>query len=152
MITNTEVVRSFTSPELHSAQRDHPVWKKVIYSLESCDETNLPELPVPFRQFILSEDALLCRSWPTKPVPAEQLVIPDKYTPVKLQLVYDKPLAGHPGRDKTLSVTRQKYYWSTLRLDVKDMSRAASSVVSTRGPSRDHPPCGNVWYQGRHGN
>ncbi len=24
-ITNTEVVRNFSSPELHSAQRDHPV-------------------------------------------------------------------------------------------------------------------------------
>ncbi len=59
-ITNSEVIRNFTSPELHSAQREHPVWKKVIYALESEDETNLPDLPVPFSQFFLSEDSLLC--------------------------------------------------------------------------------------------
>ncbi len=50
-ITNTEIVRNFPSPELHSAQRDHPVWKMVINALESGDETYLPELPVPFAQF-----------------------------------------------------------------------------------------------------
>ncbi len=77
-ITNSEVLRNFTSPELHSFQREHPVWKKVIYALESGCETTLPNLPVPFSQFFLSEASLLCRSWPTKLVPIDQLVIPDK--------------------------------------------------------------------------
>ncbi len=36
-----------------------------------------------------------------------------------LKLVHDTPIAGHPGRDETLSVTRQKYYWPTLRVDVE---------------------------------
>ncbi len=50
-ITNTEIVRNFPSPELHSAQRDHPLWKLVINALKSGDETYLSELPVPFAQF-----------------------------------------------------------------------------------------------------
>ncbi len=116
-ITNSDVLRNFTSPELHLAQREHPVWKKVIYALESGDEKNLPDLPVPFSQFFLLEDSLLCKSRPTKPVPIDQLFIPDKYVPVTL--VHDTPIVGHPGRGKTLSTTRRKYYWPTLRVDVE---------------------------------
>ncbi len=122
-ITNSEVIHNFTSPELHTAQRERPVWKRIIYALESGDETNFPELPVSFSQFFLSEDNLLCRSWPTKPVPIEQLVIPDKYVPVTIKLVHDTPISGHPGRGKTLPVTRQKYYWPTLRVDVEKICR-----------------------------
>ncbi len=151
-ITNSEVVRNFTSPELHSAQREHPVRKKIIYALESGHETNIPELPVPFAQLFLSEDSLLCRSWPTKPVPVEQLVIPDKYAPVTLQLVHDTHIAGHPGRDKTLSVTRQKYYWPTLRVDVEEY--VAQCVVCARhkgsvkgpAPMLQYPVPGAPWH------
>lgn len=138
-ITTPEVIHNFTSPELHTAQRDHPVWKRLIYALESGDESNLPKLPVPFSQFFLSEDNLLCRSWPTKPVPIDQLVIPDKYVPVTLKLVHNTPIAGHPGRDNTLSVTRRKFYWPTLRVDVE--KHVAHCVVcakhkgSVKGPA-----------------
>ncbi len=33
--------------ELHSAQRQHPLWSKVIYALESGDDFTLPHMPVP---------------------------------------------------------------------------------------------------------
>ncbi len=41
-----------------SAQWEHLLWKKVIYALESGDETQLPELPIPFLHFFLSHDGL----------------------------------------------------------------------------------------------
>ncbi len=37
--------------DLAAAQRRHDVWGKVIYALESGDESGLPPLPVPFSQF-----------------------------------------------------------------------------------------------------
>ena len=49
--------------ELANAQRQHDVWSKVIYALESGDESTLPKLPVPFTQFFLSLDKVLCRYW-----------------------------------------------------------------------------------------
>ncbi len=63
-------------------------------------------------------------------MPVEQLVIADKYILVTLQLVHYTPLAGHPGRDKTLSVTRQKCYLATLRVDVEGY--VAHCVVCTK--------------------
>ncbi len=49
---------------------------KVIYVLESGDETQPPDLPIPFYNFFFSQDKVLCRYWPQKPVPVEQLAIP----------------------------------------------------------------------------
>ncbi len=44
-------VENFTLMDLAAAQRQHDVWGKVIYDLESGDETGLLPLPVPFSQF-----------------------------------------------------------------------------------------------------
>ncbi len=75
---------NFSLLDLWSAQREHHVWKKVIYALESGDESQLPELPIPLSHFFLSHDGVLCRYWKQKPVPTEQLVIPDKLIPVAM--------------------------------------------------------------------
>ncbi len=47
-------VEHFCLQQLRAAQREHTLWKAVIYALESGDETALPSLPVPFAQFPLS--------------------------------------------------------------------------------------------------
>ncbi len=74
-------VENFSLHQLAAAQREHDVWKAVIYALESGDETSLPPLPVPFSQFSLSPDRVLCRYWPSKRHPVEQYVIPETLTP-----------------------------------------------------------------------
>ena len=55
------VILNFTLQDLANAQRQHDVWSKVIYALESGDETSLPKLPIPFSQFFLSQDGVLSR-------------------------------------------------------------------------------------------
>ncbi len=44
-------VENFTLMDLAAAQRRHDVWVKIIYALESGDETGFPPLPVPFSHF-----------------------------------------------------------------------------------------------------
>ncbi len=105
--------------DLCSAQREHPLWKKVKYALESGDEAQLPELSIPFLHFFLSHDGTLCRYWTQKPVPIEQFVIPEKLVPTVLRLAHYVPISGHPGRDKALAVVQKSYYWPTLRIDVE---------------------------------
>ncbi len=78
--------------------------------LESCDETQLPSLPVPFSQFFLSEDKVLCRYWAHIKETVAQVVIPEYYVPAVLQLVYDGVIAGHPGKERTLTAARRNYY------------------------------------------
>ncbi|MPC51311.1 hypothetical protein E2C01_045156 [Portunus trituberculatus] len=71
--------------DLANAQREHDIWNKFIYALESGDETNLPKLPIPFSQFYMSQDGVLCRYWPQKKDPVAQFVITESHVPKKVQ-------------------------------------------------------------------
>ncbi len=84
--------------QLAEAQRNHDVWKAVIYAFESGDETTLPSLPVPFSQFSLSSNGILCRFWPSKRHPVEQFVISEALVATVLYLAI---VAGHPGRERS---------------------------------------------------
>ncbi len=86
---NRPVINNFSIPELVAAQRQHDVWSNVIYALESSDETTLPSVPMPFKQFFLSEEKVLCRYWPIKKEPVAQYVISECYVPAVLHLVHD---------------------------------------------------------------
>ncbi len=112
-------IPNFSMEDLCLAQREHPLWKRVIYGLESGDETQLLELRIPFLHFFVSHDGALYRHWAQNSVPIEQFVIPEKLVPMLLRLVRDVPISGHPGRNNTLSLARKRYYWPTLRIDVK---------------------------------
>ncbi len=50
-VTDTSPIANFSLEDLSNAQREHHIWKKVIYALESGDKTELPELPIPFFHF-----------------------------------------------------------------------------------------------------
>ncbi len=50
-VAEASPIPTFSMEDLCSAQREHPLWKKVIYALESGYETQLPELPIPFLHF-----------------------------------------------------------------------------------------------------
>ncbi len=56
VVTNHHpLVQNYFFHELSVAQRNHGVWSKIIYALESGNETNLPALLVPFKQVFLSD-------------------------------------------------------------------------------------------------
>ncbi len=140
-------MENFSLHQLAAAQRDHYVWKGVIYALESGDETPLPLLPVPFSQFSLSSDRVLCRYWPSKRHPVEQYVIPEPLTPTVLHLAHDAVVAGHPGRERTLAALRTHYYWPTMKIDtekyVDQCTKCAVYKGVATGPApiqQYHPP------------
>ncbi len=36
-----------------------------------------------------------------------------------LKPVHDEVMAGHPGKERTLSAARRSYYWPTMRVDIE---------------------------------
>ncbi len=94
------------------------MWGKVIYTLESGDEITLPSLPVPFSQFFLSQDGVLCRYWPCKNQYVVQFVIFECYVPAVLTLVHDMVFAGHPGKERTPTAARNSYFWPKMRMGI----------------------------------
>ncbi len=104
------VVQNLSPHELMNAQRQCDLWSKARYALESGDESSLPKLPIPFSQFFLPQEGVLCRYLPHKHELVSQLVIPESHVPTILHLLHDDVLAGHPGRERTLIAARRKYY------------------------------------------
>ena len=149
--SSTPVTKNFTIHDLANAQRQHDVWKKVIYALESGDETNLPNLPIPFSQFFVSQDGVLCRYWPQKTDPIPQFVIPESYIPRVLELVHDMVIAGHPGKERTLSAARKSYFWPTMRKDIDAYVTGCVNCAQHKGslpktaPILEYPPPERPW-------
>ncbi len=113
-------LENFSLTDMTKAQREHDLWRHVIYALESGDETTLPLLPVPFSQFFLSPDKILCRTRSNKKHQVNQLVIPDSLVPAVLRMVLDAVIVGHPGKERTLTAARAQYFWPTMRLDIDE--------------------------------
>ncbi len=85
-------------------------------------------------QFAL-RDGVLCRNVTVHDAHVTQLVIPESLSPVVLQRIYDAPLAGHPGRDKSLTMACQRYYWPKMRIDIISHVAECLSCAQTKGSS-----------------
>ncbi len=111
MVTNHHHVNeSFSLDELRVPHRNHHAWSRVIYALESVHETNLPALPVPFRQFFWFDERAVYRLWPSKKQAVAQFVIPKCYIPKVLKLVHGGVIAEHPGKERTLTAAHTSYF------------------------------------------
>ncbi len=131
-------VHHFSAEDLSIVQRQDSLWKAVVYALESGDESALSALPVPFSQFLL-ENGFLCRIVTLGEDTVKQLVIPPTEVKTALKLVHDMPQGGHPGRDRTLSAARRKYYWPTMRVDVEKYVAQCSSCAQAKGSTKTAP-------------
>ena len=144
-------IQLFQISQLGVEQRKHELWSKVIHALESGDESHLPELHVPFSQFFLHNNALCRRGTLQAPNANDQWVIPEVFVPALLQLLHDHPMAGHPGRDRTLAAARRAYYWPRMRVDVEDYVARCVSCAKHKGvpsgpaPILEYPPPEQPW-------
>ena len=137
-ISAVENVETFNFDELSAAQRCDPLWSKVVYALESGDNSTLPNLQVPLSQFSL-ENGLLCRNIVLDESSVQQLVIPSPYVDSVLRLVHYLPISGHPGRDRTLAAARKRYYWPTMRTDIISHVARCLSCAATKGSTHTAP-------------
>ncbi len=137
-VATVSQISNFSLSELRTAQREDSLWSRVIYTLESGDDSALPKLPVPFNQFSLRDD-VLCRTVTIAKDVVTQLVVPVAFVDVVLQLLHDAPSSGHPGRDRTLAAARSKYYWPTMRIDIERHVSCCLSCAQTRGTTPTAP-------------
>jgi hypothetical protein len=73
---------------------------------------------------------------------ADSIVVPD-HDNLRLQVLqecHDAPYAGHPGRDKTLQLVKQWFWWPTLTADVTQYVKTCDNCQ--RNKSRNRLPAG----------
>ncbi len=68
-----------------------------------------------------------------------KVFIPSPLVGTVLKLVHNTPQAGHPGRDRTISKTRAKCYWPTMRLDIEKHIAQCLSCAETKGTTQTAP-------------
>ncbi len=95
-------------------------------------------MQVPLSAFTLKED-VLCRLGTAAKTQVTEVVIPSSLIETVLKLLHDTPSTGHPGRDKTPSVARAKYYWPTMRLDTERHIAQCLSCAETKGTTQAAP-------------
>ncbi len=129
-------ISNFSTCELRTAQRQDPLWSKVICALESDDDSTLPHMQVSLSAFTLKDD-VLCRLGTAAKTQVTQLVIPSSLIETILKLLHNNtPVTP---RDKTLSMARAKYYWPTMRLDIERHIARCLSCAETKGTTQTAP-------------
>ncbi len=111
-----------------------------MHALESGEEDNLPRLNIPFSQFFMSPDNVLCRHNPQMGESSKQHIIPESLVPVILILLHDMPSVGHPGRERTLEAAHKSYYWPTMRTDIENYVARCISCAKHKGAVKGPAP------------
>ncbi len=137
--------------ELSAEQQNHATWGKVIFALESGDETSLPPMHVPISQLYLTKKGVLRRLAADNSDGNDQWIIPESLVPTVLTLIHDQPAAGHPGRDRTLAAARRAYFRPRMRVDVEDYVGRCVTQARHKGipagpaPMLEYPPPTLPW-------
>ena len=75
---------------------------------------------------MMEQNGPLYHLWEKKQQPGhavEQLLLPKQYYQTVCELAHSITIAGHLGRDKTISRITQQFYWSTVYNDVAEYCR-----------------------------
>ena len=96
------------------------------------------KLTAPLSQCSLTDGVLYCHVTIDENN-VTQLLIPTSLVETVLMLIYDMPQAGHPGRDRTLSAARRKFYCPTMRIDAEKHAIQCLSCEQTKGKTSTAP-------------
>ena len=109
---------------LLQAQREDPILAQYVDALASNDPIRLKKVPAEYhldKQGFLRHSNKLQSSldkWGT------QFVIPDKMRTMIVAATHDAPDAGHMSYERSLSRVIGKYYWPTMKKDIREWIKA----------------------------
>ncbi|GBM66543.1 Retrovirus-related Pol polyprotein from transposon 297 [Araneus ventricosus] len=134
-VLTTTTVDPWSSCEIQKAQLEDPAIKPILEKkLNSADRPSWQEIaqesPATKRYWALWDslhlkDGVLYRNWESDDGNScrWQLILPKSRIPEVLRETHDNASGGHFGVMKTLSKTRERFYWYRLRADVENWCR-----------------------------
>ncbi|GBN05495.1 Retrovirus-related Pol polyprotein from transposon 297 [Araneus ventricosus] len=121
-------IRPILEKKLNS--EDRPSWQEIA-----------PESPATKRYWALRDslhlkDCVLYRKWESDDGSScrWQLILPKSRIQEVLRETHDSASGGHFGVMKTLSKTRERFYWDRLRADVEKWCRECHACGARKGP------------------
>ncbi|GBO33123.1 Retrovirus-related Pol polyprotein from transposon 297 [Araneus ventricosus] len=142
----TTTVDPWSSCEIQKAQLEDPAIKPILEKkLNSAERPSwqeiAPESPATKRYWALWDslhlkDGVLYRKWESDGGNScrWQLILPKSRIPEVLRETHDSASGGHFGVMKTLSKTRERFYWDRLRADVENCCRECHACGARKGP------------------
>ncbi|GBL92230.1 Transposon Ty3-I Gag-Pol polyprotein [Araneus ventricosus] len=136
----------WSSCEIQKSQLEDPNIKPILEKkLNSADRPSwqeiAPESPATKRYWALWDslhlkDGVLYRKWESDDGNScrWQLILPKSKIPEVLRETHDSASGGHFGVMKTLSKTRERFYWDRLRADVEKWCRECHACGARKGP------------------
>ncbi|GBN83301.1 Retrovirus-related Pol polyprotein from transposon 297, partial [Araneus ventricosus] len=137
---------AWSSSEVQKAQLEDPAIKPILErKLNSDDRPSwqeiAPESPETKRYWALWDslhlkDGVLYRKWESDDGSScrWQLILPKSRIQEVLRETHDSASGGHFGVMKTLSKTRERFYWDRLRADVEKWCRECQACGARKGP------------------
>ncbi|GBM98025.1 Retrovirus-related Pol polyprotein from transposon 412 [Araneus ventricosus] len=137
---------AWSSSEVQKAQLEDPAIRPILErKLNSEDRPSwqeiAPESPATKRYWALWDslhlkDGVLYRKWESHDGSScrWQLILPKSRIQEVLRETHDSASGGHFGVMKTLSKTRERFYWDRLRADVEKWCRECHACGARKGP------------------
>lgn len=143
-------VETLSPQQLQSLQRQDPV---IAVWLEAVQRDRRPpprpELKGPAHRamqqsfsHLTVEDGVLYRKTVINDQPRQQLVLPAACIPEVLACLHND--VGHPGRDRTLSLLRDRFYWPGMSSDVDDFVKKCPRCIRRKTPATGRAPLVNI--------
>ena len=136
--------------DLHTAQHQDPVLSYWIECVKRCYPPRKQDLPMSMANSVLlrnfdrmkMRNGVLCRDTKVDDQIKEQIVLPASLIPEVLRYLHNR--MGHPGRDKTLSLVRDRFFWPGMTRDIEDWIKGCKRCLLRKSPDTDRAPLHNI--------
>jgi len=144
-----QTVPKYSESDLMKLQREDPGISKVISLVESgnlpADHTaDSPEERLVLREWkrLQMKSGLLYRTRECEGQTLFQLVLPDVLRPIVLRNLHDD--MGHLGTERTLELTRSRFYWPKMAADVERKVKTCERCVRRKTQPNKAAPLVNI--------
>lgn len=144
------LIPSMSEEELRQSQRNDPAIKEIIHQLETGETSpptvrqEIPQLSIFLRELSKLEfqNGILYRKRQIGDETQYQLVLPESLRPMVLKSLHDD--MGHLGFDRTLDLTRTRFFWPKMALDVEQKIKSCNRCVCRKTLPEKAAPLVNI--------
>ena len=141
---------AFSGIDIRDEQRkDHTIrfWIEAVSRKERPKKQDLT--PSPFNnllfnnfQKLILKDGVLYRRTIIDDKPKDQLILPSSQIRTVLRYLHNE--MGHQGRDRTMSLVQDRYFWYGMRKDVEEWIKRCRRCIWRKAPGNDRALLHNI--------